>query len=260
MALVTIKREVLDEIINIPDDEDLIKSRTSRIQEVGIEKAINHEQKVKIETKLGVRVKDNFKPENPEYIEYEEVVSHKRKSSKKTVNEENTSKRFKNDTIETIENVIVDSESVDDSTNDVSESDEMMYINEANKKIMIFRSKYSIEYDSLGYPLGINIYCPRKDIDNVEDAMKIWGKDRIGSTFEEAFFNFFTMKNCVTKILCKEGYVIKLNSVEDLDKFDDVMNTELKFIGLDISKFRLDNIEKVLKGLDLIQKKHKKYY
>ena len=232
MALVTIKREVLDEIINIPDDEDLIKSRTSRIQEVGIEKAIT---------------------ENPEYVEYEEVVSRKRKSSKKTVNEENTSKRFKNDTIETIENVIVDSESV-------SESDEMMYINEANKKIMIFRSKYSIEYDSLGYPLGINIYCPRKDIDNVEDAMKIWGKDRIGSTFEEAFFNFFTMKNCVTKILCKEGYDIKLNSVEDLDKFDDVMNTELKFIGLDISKFRLDNIEKVLKGLDLIQKKHKKYY
>jgi len=146
----------------------------------------------------------------------------------------------------------------DDSTNEVF--DEMIYINESNKKKNIFRSKYSIEYDSLGNPSGVKINYSCEDRENIEDAMKIWSKDRIGSTFEEVSRNFFVLKRFVIKILCKKGYDIKLNSVEDLDKFDDVMNTELKFIGLDISKFRLDNIEKVLKGLDLIQKKHRKYY
>ena len=84
--------------------------------------------------------------------------------------------------------------------------------------------------------------------------MKIWSKDRIGSTFEEVSRNFFVLKRFVIKILCKKGYDIKLNSVEDLDKLDDVINTELKIIGLNIFEFRFPNIEKVLKGLDLIEK------
>ena len=154
--------------------------------------------------------------------------------------------------------VVSDSESggidveKDDSTNEVPV--EMMYINESNKKKSIFRSKYSIEYDSLGNPSGVKINYSREDRENVEDAMKIWSKDRIGSTFEEVSRNFFVLKRFVIKILCKKGYDIKLNSVEDLDKLDDVINTELKIIGLNIFEFRFPNIEKVLKGLDLIGK------
>ena len=154
--------------------------------------------------------------------------------------------------------VVSDSESggidveKDDSTNEVPV--EMMYINESNKKKSIFRSKYSIEYDSLGNPSGVKINYSREDRENVEDAMKIWSKDRIGSTFEEVSRNFFVLKRFVIKILCKKGYDIKLNSVEDLDKLDDVINTELKIIGLNIFEFRFPNIEKVLKGLDLIEK------
>ena len=279
-------------------------SRTSRVQEEKIEKGINiSDEESKIETKA--------------------KVSRKRKSSKKTIDEENKSKRFKkkiaktvnnvskvkqpkvHENVETIEDVIVDSDSesedIDeekDSTNEVSvemmyineyesnkkksisrskdvivvsdsesedidvEKDdstnevpvEMMYINESNKKKSIFRSKYSIKYDSLGNPSGVKINYSREDRENVEDAMKIWSKDRIGSTFEEVSRNFFVLKRFVIKILCKKGYDIKLNSVEDLDKLDDVINTELKIIGLNIFEFRFPNIEKVLKGLDLIEK------
>ena len=108
----------------------------------------------------------------------------------------------------TIEDVIVDSDSesedIDeekDSTNEVSV--EMMYINEyeSNKKKSIFRSKYSIKYDSLGNPSGVKINYSREDRENVEDAMKIWSKDRIGSTFEEVSCNFFVVKRFVTKNL-----------------------------------------------------------